>query len=107
MQDVIRFVGPNRALELFGVKLVGFNAENGKKFLFTLALVALMLVVSKLLRRLAHGVTKRGERTAFWTRQGIHVFTAVFLILGVASNWLRRDWRSPFSASLRRWPATC
>ena len=87
MENVIRFVGPNRALELFGVKLVGFNADNGKKLLFTVALIAVMLVISKLLRRLAHGVTTRGERTAFWTRQGIHVFTAVFLAIGIASIW--------------------
>jgi len=83
----IRFVGPNRALELFGVKLVGFNAENGAKLLFTLVLIAVMLLISKLLRRLAHGVTARGERTAFWARQGIHVFTAVVLIIGIASIW--------------------
>ena len=87
MENVIRFVGPNRALELFGVKLVGFNAENGKKLLFTIALVVLLLVISKLLRRLMHGVTARGERTAFWARQGIHVFTAVVLILGIVSIW--------------------
>ena len=87
MESVIRFVGPNQALELFGVKLVGFNAENGKKLLFTLALVVLLLVISKMLRRLMHGVTARGEGTAFWARQGIHVFTAVVLILGIASIW--------------------
>ena len=87
MEGIIRFVGPNRALELFGVKLVGFNAENGKKLLFTVALVVVLLVISRLLRRLMHGVTARGERTAFWARQGIHVFTAVLLILGVASIW--------------------
>ena len=87
VEDVIRFVGPNRALELFGVKLVGFNAENGKKLLFTLVLIAVMLGVSRLLRRMTHGVTRRGERTAFWVRQGIRVFTAVVLTLGIASIW--------------------
>ncbi len=77
LASVIEFVGPNRALELFGVKLVGFNAENGKKLLFTLVLIAVLIAISKLLRRLAHSVTAAGERTAFWTRQGIHVFTAL------------------------------
>jgi small-conductance mechanosensitive channel len=85
--SIYRFVGPNHALELFGVKLVGFNAENGKKLLFTLVLIAVMLVISKLLRRLAHGVTQRGERTAFWARQGIHVFTAAVIVIGIASIW--------------------
>lgn len=87
MLSVIRFVGPNRALELFGVKLVGFNAENGAKLLFTIVLVVVMLLISKLLRRLARGVTQQGERTAFWVRQGIHVFTALILLIGVASIW--------------------
>ncbi len=84
LENIIRFVGPNRALELFGVKLVGFNAENGAKLLFTLVLIAVMLLISNLLRRLAHGVTTRGERTAFWTRQGIHVFTAAVIVIGIA-----------------------
>ena len=44
MVSIIRFVGPNRALELFGVKLVGFNAENGRKLLFTLVLKAVVRI---------------------------------------------------------------
>jgi small-conductance mechanosensitive channel len=87
MDNVIRFVGPNHSLELFGVRLVGVNAESGKKLLFSVALVVALMLLSKLLRRLTHGVTKRGERTAFWARQGIHLFTAVVLVLGVASIW--------------------
>lgn len=87
MDSFIRLVGPTQALELFGVKLVGFNAENGKKLLFTIALIVVMLVISRLLRRLAYGVTARGERTAFWVRQGIHLFTAIALMIGIASIW--------------------
>ncbi|HEV7298836.1 MAG TPA: mechanosensitive ion channel domain-containing protein [Tepidisphaeraceae bacterium] len=87
MESIIRFVGPNRALELFGVKLVGINADNGKKFLFTLVLVVLLLLISRLLRNFARGVTQAGERTAFWVRQGIHICTAIVMIVGVASIW--------------------
>lgn len=83
----IRFVGPNRALEVFGVKLVGMNAENGTKLLFTIGLVVVILLVSRLLRKLARGVTKQGERTAFWVRQGINVFTALFILIGTISIW--------------------
>ena len=84
---IVRFVGPHRALELFGVKLVGVNAENGTKLLFTIILFAVMLVLSKLLRKLARGVTHRGQRTAFWVRQGIHVAAALVLLIGTASIW--------------------
>src|SRR5436309_293365 len=87
VDHMIRFVGPNGALELFGVKLVGINAENGKKLLFTLVLIVVMSVASKVLRTISRGVTRRGERIAFWMRQGIHVFTAVVLIVGIASIW--------------------
>jgi small-conductance mechanosensitive channel len=87
VEHVIRFVGPNHALELFGVKLVGANAENAKKLLFTLVFLALMLLVSSLLRRVMRGVTRRGERTAFWLRQAVHVLTTVVLVLGIASIW--------------------
>jgi small-conductance mechanosensitive channel len=87
MQDFIRFVGPNNALELFGVKLVGINAENGKKLLFTLVLIVVLMLLSKGLRMLAQGVTHRGQRIAFWVRQAIHVLTAAVLIVGVASIW--------------------
>ena len=87
MESIIRFVGPNRALELFGVKLVGFNAENGRKLLFTLVLIAVVLLLSRLARRAMRGVTQRGERIAFWSRQGIHVVTALVLAVGIASIW--------------------
>ncbi len=33
MQQVIRLVGPERAVELLGVRLVGLNADNGLKLL--------------------------------------------------------------------------
>jgi small-conductance mechanosensitive channel len=83
----IQFVGPNHALKIFGVKLVGIDAENGKKLLFTVALIILLLLISKLLRSVAMGVTKRGERAAFWVRQGVHLFTALALIIGTVSIW--------------------
>jgi small-conductance mechanosensitive channel len=87
MQNIIQFVGENRALQVFGIKLVGINAENGTKLLFTFILIATVLLLSKLLRFMARSTTKRTERTAFWVRQGIHVVTALVLIVGIASIW--------------------
>ena len=72
MNGFVRLVGENRAVEFLGIKLVGFNAENGKKLLFTILVIVLMMLLSKLLRTVARGATKRGERIAFWVRQGIH-----------------------------------
>jgi small-conductance mechanosensitive channel len=75
------------ALELFDIRLVGFNAENGKKLLFTLILIVGLMLISRLLRSVTQGVSRRGERIAFWVRQGIHVFTALALIVGLVSIW--------------------
>jgi small-conductance mechanosensitive channel len=83
----VEFAGPTHALKLFGVKLVGIDAENGKKLLFTLGLIVVLPVLSKLLRLLTRVVSGRGERAAFWTRQGIHLFTALVVIVGTVSIW--------------------
>lgn len=85
--DFVQFVGPNNALQLFGVKLVGVNADSGKKLLFTIVLVVVALTIGRAVRSVARGVTARGERTAFWVRQGIHLATALVLVLGIASIW--------------------
>jgi small-conductance mechanosensitive channel len=100
MLAFVRFVGPNQSLEVFGIRLVGINAESGKKLLFTLVLIALMMLLSKLLRALTRGVRGKGERTAFWVRQGIHLFTAVVLVVGVCSIWFDQPERLTTAAGL-------
>ena len=77
------------ALKIFDITLIGVNARTGKKLLFTLALV--ILVVS--LRWLALAVvralgTKRAEPTGFWSRQGIQLVAAITMVLGIASIWI-------------------
>lgn len=72
MESFIRLVGRNRAVEIFGIRLVGFNAENGGKLLFTLTFIALVLLAGHLLRSFASRLFRGpDERVAFWTRQGI------------------------------------
>ena len=87
MTNPIRFVGPTHALQLFGVKLVGINAENGKKFLFTIVLIVALLLISRLLRRLTKAAAGRDSRRAFWVRQGVHLTTAVIVVIAVVSIW--------------------
>lgn len=86
MSNFVHF-GPQGALHLWGIKLVGFNAENGGKLLFTLGLIAAMVLLSKLLRLVGKGLSRRHARGAFWYRQGVHVVTAVLLIVGITSIW--------------------
>ena len=76
-------------MELFGITLVGVNAENGQKLLYSLALA----LVVWLLRRGLQALTRRGlrgradEQTRFWTRQGINLGTTLLLVLGLLSVW--------------------
>jgi small-conductance mechanosensitive channel len=89
MGEWVRLVGPNRAVEILGVKLVGVNAANGSKLLFSLAFILFVV----LLGRMAEGVARmllRGRdnpRAEFWTRQAIRLGKAVVLLLGLASIW--------------------
>lgn len=89
MSDWIRLEGPQQAVYLLGTRLVGVNADNGKKLLFTLALIALVLLLGWGLRALTRALLRgnRNERTAFWTRQGINLLTGVLLVFGTASIW--------------------
>jgi small-conductance mechanosensitive channel len=89
MDDIVDLVGPNRALAIFGVKLVGANAENAKKLLFTLIFIVLVVLLTKGLRALTRrALYMRGkERVEFWSRQGLNLFGALLLFLGVTSIW--------------------
>jgi small-conductance mechanosensitive channel len=89
MSDVLELVGPQRAVQLFGVRLMGVNADNGKKLLFTAAWVAVVVALAWAGNRLVLLGTTRGvsDRAAFWGRQGIRLAVTVLLVLGVASIW--------------------
>jgi hypothetical protein len=89
MGNWIDLRGPEQAVYLLDTRLVRFNAANGKKLLFTLALIGLLLLVGWFLRTVTRWVLRghRNERTVFWTRQGIKLFTGVLLVVGVAAIW--------------------
>jgi small-conductance mechanosensitive channel len=88
MSGVLHFVGPNGAVQLFGVKLVGVNAANGKKLLFTLAFIVLVWLLAWGIGALANlMLRKRSQRIAFWTRQGVHLFSVALLVIGFCSIW--------------------
>jgi small-conductance mechanosensitive channel len=88
MGGIIEFVGRNGAVQIFGVKLVGVTSENGKKLLFTIAFIAVMMLIGRGLRLLI-GLVARGRagRSRFWARQGVHLFTAALVLIGVCSIW--------------------
>jgi small-conductance mechanosensitive channel len=89
LEDFIRLVGPNQAVEILGVKLVGVNAENAEKLLFSLAFIVVVLLLGYLLQHLGRWALRRhaNERVRFWTRQAIRLAVALLLILGLVSIW--------------------
>jgi small-conductance mechanosensitive channel len=89
-------------MELFGIRLVGINAENGQKLLLTLAFLAILFLVRALVAAFARLVQQgRGhERVRFWTRQAINLTSAVVLILGLLSIWFDDPTRLATAAGL-------
>lgn len=89
MASIIDIVGPNHALAIFGVKLVGATTENLKKLLFSIVFVLAVLLAAKLLRTLTNIIFSRPERARaqFWSRQIVNLVFAIVLIFGVTSIW--------------------
>ena len=59
-------------MEFFGVELVGFNAENGRKLLLTVAAIVLMWAIGKAFVLAARHLMPHG-RAFFWARQGVRL----------------------------------
>jgi small-conductance mechanosensitive channel len=83
----VQFTGPNRALTLGGVKLLGVDTHNEHKLVFTLILFAFLYALSKTLRFIASKFGGERQKTAFWTRQGISLTTFLFAVIGFFSIW--------------------
>ena len=76
-------------MKLFGIDFIGVNAENGRKLLISIALIAIILLVGWGLRTLAGRFLSRDtqQKHRFWTQQGIGLFTTILLIISVVSVW--------------------
>ena len=80
-------------VEIFGVTLVGISATTGVKLVFTVVLLAVVLILRQLilvaLRRILGGEVADPRR--FWARQGLQLLVAVVLVIGVISIWVTPD----------------
>jgi hypothetical protein len=61
MTPAIQFAGKDHALQLFGVRLVGVDPENGKKLLLSVDFLLLLIAANRSLRAGASGIL--GKRT--------------------------------------------
>jgi small-conductance mechanosensitive channel len=89
------WVDQNHNVHLKQIMLVGVNRRNGEKFLMSLILIAALLILGALLRGLSRLLIswKKNDRIVFWTRQGIRLFIAVVMILGLLSIWFNEPGR--------------
>ncbi len=90
--DIVRIVGPQRAVELFGIRLVGVSVENGKKLLMSLVFLILVFLIRRLLQALVDWLAARwkDEWKAFLLRQITQLMMTIVLILGLVSLWFER-----------------
>ena len=85
---IFQLVGPTHSVKLFGIRLLGVDAQNGRKLIFTLVFFAMLYGISRLLRLLARGTNSKASKTvSFWTRQGISLITFLLGLIGFVSIW--------------------
>jgi small-conductance mechanosensitive channel len=95
MEYYIRLVGPQRAVEILGIRLVGINAENGKKLLFSLVFILIIFLIGRLLNFIVSRIPRTWEnyRFAFWLKQAVRLTLAIVLLVGLASIWFNDPYR--------------
>ena len=86
---MFHLIGPNNTVQILGVRLVGVNAENGRKFVITALFLLVVWLLSRGLRLLTRPLTAdvASKRVQFWTRQVIQLGTALLQAIGIMSIW--------------------
>jgi len=97
---LIQFTGNNHTIEIAGIRLLGVNAENGRKLLFTLVFIAFLYLLNKLLCAVAGKFGGDRQRVAFWARQGISLILFAIAIVGFVSIWFDNPTRLATGAGL-------
>jgi len=84
-----------QSYEFFGVKLLGFNGETGRKLLLTLGVLFTLWLLSRVIRAMVGRVLheRKDVRAQFWSRQAVHLILAVTGILLLLSIWFDQPGR--------------
>jgi small-conductance mechanosensitive channel len=98
----IEFVGPDRAMRIFGVRLIGFDLPTLKKLALTVALFVAVLAIASALRAIARALTKGEERrhTRFLAQQIVSIVTTLLYAVLFISIWLDDPARFAGAAAL-------
>jgi small-conductance mechanosensitive channel len=102
LQSIVELVGPNQAVQIFGVKLVGVTAATGRKVLLSLAVVLVLSLAARgaqaLIRAALPGESRVQGR--FWWRQTIRLVAAGVGLLILLSIWFDDPRRLTTAAGL-------
>jgi small-conductance mechanosensitive channel len=76
-------------MPVFAFALLGVNAENGKRLLVSVGIVAAVIAARYAVVAIVRLVTgeEPNERAVFWTRQGASLGTAVLVCLALGAVW--------------------
>lgn len=76
-------------MEIFGIKFVGFDAENLHKLLLTVIFILSVVIIGYALRMFVGTIlnNEKYERARFWIRQAISLFVAILIIVVFMSIW--------------------
>src|SRR4029079_14641267 len=80
-------------MQLAGFTLLGANAENGKRLLVSIGIVAAVIAARYAIVGVVRLVTgeKPNERVVCWTRQGASLATAVLAAAALPSVWFENS----------------
>ena len=89
-------------MDFFGIRLLGFNSENGRKLLFTIGSIVLVMVVRSVLNLLIRAVARgeQNESVRFWSQQIMNLLSAALIIIGFLSIWFDDPARLTTAAGL-------
>jgi hypothetical protein len=76
-------------MEVFGIRFIGFTAENDYKLLLSLAFIGVLLGLRWGISCLTHIVwyAPPKSHTRFWFQQGVNLTAAALLLIGLVSIW--------------------
>ncbi len=89
MQSAIQFVGSDSALQIFGIRLFGVNAQNGQRLLFSIVLLSFLYACSRFGTALSRkgGDDLRRRNVSFWIGQVVSISVTLVGLIGLVSIW--------------------
>jgi small-conductance mechanosensitive channel len=101
-QGWVELVGPEHAVQVFGIRLVGLTEATGRKLLLSLVAVVVLTLLSRGLKALVHATLRddRHVHTRFWWRQAIRIVGGLLVVLTLLSIWLDDPARLTTAAGL-------